>query len=105
MSICCRPYLCPKQHIKESEIQEKIYKRRNHSSAVHKNLQDVNIYSNSLNELLPTERMPATHVALSNLWISSSVLPLVSGTTFATNSTVTKLAAENRKNVPAYRRR
>lgn len=46
-----------------------------------------------------------THVALSNVWISSSVLPLVSGTSFATNSTVTKLAAENRKNVPAYRSR
>lgn len=45
--------------------------------------------------------MVATHVALSNVWISSSVLPLVSGTSFATNSTVTRLAAENKKNVPA----
>jgi hypothetical protein len=36
----------------------------------------------------------------SESWISSSVLPLVSGTSLATNSIVAKLAAENMKNVP-----
>jgi uncharacterized membrane protein YkgB len=35
-------------------------------------------------------------------WISSSVLPLVSGTNLATNSMVIKLAAENMKKVPAF---
>lgn len=43
-------------------------------------------------------------LAFSDSWISSSVLPLVSGTSFATNNTVTKLAAENKKKVPAHRK-
>jgi hypothetical protein len=38
-------------------------------------------------------------------WISSSVLPLVSGTSLATNSIVAKLAAENMKKVPAAKER
>jgi hypothetical protein len=42
-------------------------------------------------------------LACSDSWISSSVLPLVSGTSLATNSTVTKLAAENKKKVPTHR--
>ena len=73
------------------------------------NLQEVSIYPNVLNPLwvtsVCTSFITVSHVLVwSNAWISSSVLPLVSGTSFATNKTVTKLTAENKKNVPAYRK-
>lgn len=42
--------------------------------------------------------------SMSESWISSSVLPLVSGTTITTNRMVIKLAAENMKKVPAFAR-
>lgn len=41
----------------------------------------------------------------SESWISSSVLPLVSGTSFATKSTVIKLAEENMKKVPVHNKK
>ena len=73
------------------------------------NLQEVSIYPNVLNPLwvtsVCTSFITVSHaLAWSNAWISSSVLPLVSGTSFATNKIVTRLAAENKKNVPAYRK-
>jgi hypothetical protein len=58
----------------------------------------MGVHANIIHTLLVCHAL-----AFSDSWISSSVLPLVSGTSIATNNTVTRLAAENKKKVPTHR--